>query len=148
MFGSFWPRAAGQMDFSISNKFLRFSNLIILPTTKERKINERPLQWITLSKGHMFSLVVIFPPLHMFSFDSERLSLDSSSLQSVIQTEVLTLLLQEEMHRDIWSRQSEFNAVQGPVAPALHPLSLLETFWFAAWILKGLGYGKESFSFI
>ena len=31
---------------------------------------------------------------------------------------------------DIWSRQSEFNAVQGPVAPGLHPLSFSRHFGF------------------
>ena len=62
LFEVYWPRAAGQMDFSISNKFLRFSNnLIIQPITKERKIKEQPLKWIAFSKGHMFSFVVIFP---------------------------------------------------------------------------------------
>ena len=70
------------------------------PITKERKIKERPLKWIAFSKGHMFSFVChFFNSICSVSLSySERLPLDSSSLWSVIQSEVLTLLLQEKMH--------------------------------------------------
>ena len=69
----------------------------------------------------MFSLVVLFwAPVIGFFFSAISHpvgSFDSSSSKQ----NALTCL-------DIWRRQSEFNAVQGPVAPGLHPLSLLKTF--------------------